>query len=93
MRTKVKLPAALSDEERMITLSQGAKILGVSPDAIRKRQAPAGVEDLTIIDVSRANTQRRRLCLVYSEVTGLRDRLIQTARDRVDIWRMLKSQE
>ncbi len=90
MRTKIGLPADLSKEERLITLSVGATILGVSPDAIRKRQAPTGVEQLTVIDISRPGAQRRTLRLVYSEVVALRDRLIQTARDRMNVDRMLE---
>jgi hypothetical protein len=78
------------DAERLIRLALGAEILGVSPDAIRKRIAPAGVEELTIVDISRPGAQRRTLRLVYSEVTALRDRLIQTARDRVNVDRMLR---
>jgi hypothetical protein len=73
-------------EGRLIRFAAGAEILGVSPDAIRKRIASAGVEELTI---SRPGAQRRTTRLVHSEVVALRDRLIQAARDRTDISRML----
>ena len=80
------------EEERLIRLAVGAELLGVSPDAIRKRIAPAGVEELTIVDISRPGAQRRTMRLVYSEVASLRDRLIQRARDRMDVHRMLERQ-
>ena len=78
---------ASEDDEKLIRLSTGAEILGVSPDAIRKRMAPSGVEELTIVDISKSTAQRRSFRLVYSEVVALRDKLIETARQRNDISR------
>ena len=66
----------------LIKLAFGARLLGVSPDSIRALSAPAGVENLTIVDLSTPGAQRRTLRLIYSEVILLRDKLIQTARDR-----------
>jgi hypothetical protein len=36
-------------------------MLGVSPDSIRKREAPRGVEGLTIINAAREGAQRALL--------------------------------
>jgi hypothetical protein len=77
-------------EEKLIRLATAGEILGVSPDAIRKRISPVGVEELTFVDISRPGAQRHTIRLVYSEVVALRDSLIQAARNRVSIDRMLQ---
>jgi len=75
-------------EERLIKLSAGAKMFGDdSADAIRKRLPP--YDRLTIVDLSGPDAQRRKLRLVYSECVALRDELIQNARQRTSVARML----
>jgi len=87
VETQLAKPRA--DDARLIKLAAGAKILGVSPDAIRKRSAPRGVERLTIIDGAKNGAQRRLLFLIYSEVIELRDELIHNARQRMDMRRVI----
>jgi hypothetical protein len=81
--------AAPLDEDRNIPLREGARLLGVSPDSIRKREAPRGVETLTIIDGARQGAQRRLLFLRLSEVIALRDKLYEDARQQMNVDRML----
>ena len=82
--------ASLLDADRNIPLKVGAQILGVSPDAIRKREAPRGVEGLTIINAARVGAQRALLQLRLSEVIALRDKLYEDARERLNVERMMK---
>lgn len=82
--------SSLLDADRNIPLAVGAAMLGVSPDAIRKREAPRGVETLTIINAAREGSQRALLQLRLSEVIALRDKLYEDARQRMNVDRMMK---
>jgi hypothetical protein len=62
-------------------------MLGISPDDMRRSYAIA--HGLTIIDQSRPGAQRRRLFLVLGEVIDHRRKLIEQARQRTDVNRML----
>jgi hypothetical protein len=67
----------------LIPLAKGAGMLGLSPDAIRKRSC--GTAALTII------LQGRRLFLVREEVVAHRANLIENARRRTDVLRLVKN--
>ena len=70
-----------NDPETLITLAQGAEMLGLDPSTIRKRKA--GTELLTIL------AQGRKLFLVRGEVIDHRRKLIEDARHRIDVLRLV----
>lgn len=70
-----------TDLDALIPLSEGAKLLGLDPSTIRKRAA--GTEALTLVP------QGRKLFLVRGEVLAHRKKLIEDARRRTDILRLV----
>ncbi len=70
------------DSETLISLAKAAGMLGLDPSTIRKRKA--GTEILTIVP------QGRKLFLVRSEVVAYRRKLIEDARHRTDILRLVR---
>lgn len=75
------------DPERLVKLSEAARMLGISPDDIRK--GFAGAHGLTLVDQSRPGAQRSRLFMVLGEIIEHRRKLIEHARQRTDVTRFL----
>ncbi len=71
-----------SDLEALIPLREAAGMLGLDPSTIRKRAA--GTADLTII------LQGRKFFLVRSEIIAHRRKLIDDARQRNDVLRLVR---
>ena len=71
-----------NDPDALIPLAKAAGMLGLDPSTIRKRKA--GTEILTIVP------QGRKLFLVRSEVVAHRRKLIEDARHRTDILRLVR---
>jgi hypothetical protein len=90
MKAVTSLPGVSAEPDRLIKLSEAARLFGVDQSSLRKLEAPRGVEELTFVDISKPGAERRSLRLVYSECVALRDKLIQTSRQRTDVGRMLK---
>jgi len=72
------------DVEELISLRKAASMLGLDPSTIRKRAA--GTDQLTII------AQGRKLFLVRGEVIAYRRKLIEDARQRMNVLRLLYSE-
>lgn len=70
------------DSETLISLAKAAGMLGLDSSTIRKRKA--GTELLTIVQ------QGRKLFLVRSEVVAYRRKLIEDARRRTDVLRLVR---
>jgi hypothetical protein len=77
----VKLKALESDMDDLIPLAEAARMLGLDPSTVRKRKA--GTEKLTIIP------QGKKLFLVRGEIIAHRRILIEDARRRTDILRLV----
>lgn len=90
--TITETTATITDapDERLMPVAEAAHMLGVTAEAIRKRTAPDGIENLTIVNILRPYAQRRSIRLVYSEVVALRDTLIRTERDRMKAQREIE---
>lgn len=71
-----------SDMEVLIPLREAAQLLGLDPSTIRKRSA--GTANLTIIH------QGRKLFLVRGEIIAHRRKLIDDARLRNDVLRLVR---
>jgi hypothetical protein len=71
-----------SDSDALIPLAEGAKMLGLDPSTIRKRKAET--EGLTIVP------QGRKFFLIRGEVIAHRQQLIDNARRRNDILRLVR---
>ena len=72
-----------SDPERLLRLSEAARMLGVSADDLRTSYCAA--HGLTLIDISKPRAQRRRFRMVMGEVVAHRRNLIAQARRRVRV--------
>lgn len=71
-----------NDSETLIPLVKAAGMLGLDPSSIRQRKAGTGT--LTIVP------QGRKLFLVRSEVVAHRRKLIEDARQRTDVLRLMR---
>lgn len=76
-----KLHSLETDVDALIPLSEGARLLGLDASTIRKRAA--GTAALTLVP------QGRKLFLVRGEVLAHRTKLIEDARRRIDILRLV----
>jgi hypothetical protein len=83
-----KLKPVETDMERLIRLSEAARMLGISAEDMRTSYAAA--HGLTVVDQSRPGAQRRRLFLVLGEVLDHRRNLIDQARRRTDVTGFLR---
>ncbi|MBC8032277.1 MAG: hypothetical protein H7Z16_19495 [Pyrinomonadaceae bacterium] len=79
---KNSLRAVESDLEALIPLREAAKLLGLDPSTIRKRSA--GTANLTVVH------QGRKLFLVRGEIIAHRRKLIDDARQRNDVLRLVR---
>jgi hypothetical protein len=77
-----KLKLAESDPNRLIPLTKAAQMLGLDPSTLRQRKA--NTAHLTII------AQGRNLYLVLSEIVDHRSALIENARRKNNIERMMR---
>lgn len=77
-----KLKLIETDLEALIPLTQAAKMLGLDPSTVRQRKA--NTAELTIIP------QGRNLYLVLGEVIDHRRNLINNARRKNDVKRMVR---
>lgn len=71
-----------SDPEDFISIARAAEMLGLDPSTIRKRKA--GTETLTIVP------QGKKLFLIRGEVIAHRRKLIEDARQRTDVLRIVR---
>lgn len=71
-----------SDPDDLIPIAVGAAMLGLSSSAIRKRVA--GTDGLTLI------RQGKNLFLIRGEVIAHRRKLVEDARQRTDILRIVR---
>jgi len=71
-----------SDPDALIPLAKAAGLLGLDPSTIRQRKA--GTAALTIVP------QGRKFFLVRGEVIAHRQKLIDNARRRIDLLRLVK---
>ncbi|MEK6281588.1 MAG: hypothetical protein AABN95_14635 [Acidobacteriota bacterium] len=71
-----------SDMEVLVPLREAAQLLGLDPSTIRKRSA--GTAHLTIVH------QGRKLFLVRGEIIAHRRKLIDDARLRNDVLRLVR---
>lgn len=79
---KVGLVSTQSDPDDFIPLREGARMLGLDVSTIRKRKA--GTDQLTII------AQGRKLFLLRGEVIAHRRKMIEDARQRNDVLRLVR---
>ena len=70
-----------NDSDALIPLVKAAEMLGLDPSTIRKRKA--GTATLTIIP------QGKKLFLIRGEVIAHRQKLVEDARQRTDIFRVV----
>jgi hypothetical protein len=70
-----------SDPDDLIPLAAAAKMLGLDPSTIRKRKA--GTETLTIIP------QGKKFFMIRGEIIAHRQKLVEDARRRTDIFRIV----
>ena len=78
-----KLRVVETDSEALIPLRTAADMLGLDPSTIRKRAA--GTANLTLIP------QGRKLFLVRDEIIAHRRKLIDDARRRTDVLRLVRN--
>ena len=71
-----------SDLDDFIPLARAAEMLGLDPSTIRKRKA--GTETLTIVP------QGKKLFLIRGEVIAHRQKLVEDARRRTDVLRIVR---
>lgn len=71
-----------SDPEGFISIALAAEMLGLDPSTIRKRKA--GTETLTIV------SQGKKLFLIRGEVIAHRRKLVEDARQRTDVLRIVR---
>lgn len=76
-----KLKVTESDLEDFIPLAEAARMLGLDPSTLRKRKA--GTETLTIIP------QGKKLFMIRGEIIAHRQKLVEDARQRTDIFRIV----
>lgn len=77
-----KLKVTESDLEDFIPLAEAARMLGLDPSTLRKRKA--GTETLTIIP------QGKKLFMIRGEIIAHRQKLVEDARRRTDIFRIVR---
>lgn len=77
-----KLELVDNDPDDLIPLSVGAERLGLDPSTIRKRKS--GTESLTLV------RQGRNLYMVLGEVIEHRRRMIEDARQKNDVMRLVR---
>lgn len=82
MSARAKFKAIESDLDDLISLARAAEMLGLDPSTIRKRKA--GTETLTIIP------QGKKFFLIRGEVIAHRRKLVEDARRRTDILRIVR---
>ena len=80
--TMGKLQVVETDLESLIPLRDAAEMLGLDPSTLRKRAA--GTARLTII------AQGRKLFMVRGEVIAHRQKIIDDARRRTDVLRLIR---
>lgn len=74
-----------SDPDDLIPLAHAAEMLGLDPSTIRKRKA--GTESLTIVP------QGKKLFVIRGEIIAHRKKLVEDARRRTDILRIVRRAE
>lgn len=77
-----KLKVTVSDLEDFIPLAEAARMLGLDPSTLRKRKA--GTDTLTII------SQGKKLFMIRGEIIAHRKKLVDDARRRTDIFRIVR---
>ena len=77
-----KLKAVQADLDDLIPLARAAEMLGLDPSTIRKRKA--GTEELTIIP------QGKKFFMIRGEIVAHRQKLVEDARRRTDIFRIVR---
>ena len=77
-----KFKAIESDLDDLIPLARAAEMLGLDPSTIRKRKA--GTEALTIVP------QGKKFFMIRGEVIAHRRKLVEDARRRTDILRIVR---
>lgn len=77
-----KLKVTESDLDDFIPLAEAARMLGLDPSTLRKRKA--GTETLTIIP------QGKKLFMIRGEIIAHRQKLVEDARRRTDIFRIVR---
>lgn len=82
MSSKVKLKVTEADMDDWIPLAEGARMLGLDPSTIRKRMADTA--DLTLIP------QGRNLFLIRGEVIAHKQKKLEDARRRTDVFRIVR---
>jgi hypothetical protein len=82
-------PSPQFDPDKLIRLSVAADMVGISSDDMRRVYAIA--HGLTIIDQSRPGAQRSRLFMILGEVVAHRRKLIDNARERTNVLRLVKN--
>jgi hypothetical protein len=80
--SSVRFKVAESDQDDFIPLSEAARMLGLDPSTIRKRKA--GTETLTIIP------QGKKFFMIRGEIIAHRQKLVEDARRRTDIFRIVR---
>jgi len=79
------LKAIESDLDDLIPLARAAEMLGLDPSTIRKRKA--GTETLTIVP------QGKKFFMIRGEIIAHRKKLVEDARRRTDILRIVRRAE
>jgi len=74
-----------SDLDDLIPLARAAEMLGLDPSTIRKRKA--GTETLTIIP------QGKKFFMIRGEIIAHRQKLVEDARRRTDVLRIVRRAE
>lgn len=74
---------ATFDPDDLIPLSEAARMLGESIDNLRRGYCAA--HGLTLIDDHKPGAQRRRFKMVRGEVIAHRQKMIQNARERMNV--------
>ncbi len=78
---KIAMRRAVIDLDALIPVAEGASMLGLDASTIRKRKA--GTENLTLV------RQGRNLFLVRGEIIAHRAKLVDDARNRNNVLRLV----
>lgn len=73
------------DMDDLISIAEGARMLGLDPSTLRKRKA--GTETLTIIP------QGKKLFVIRGEIIAHRRKLVEDAQRRTDIFRIVGAEQ
>lgn len=73
------------DMDDLISIAEGARMLGLDPSTLRKRKA--GTETLTIVP------QGKKLFVIRGEIIAHRRKLVEDARRRTDIFRIVGAEQ